>query len=446
MVIQWHLILALLIGLTVVVLLILKTKVQAFPALLLAAVVVGFVAQMPMEKIVSTVSAGFGSTLGSIGIIIGLGVMMGKVLEETGAAKRMALTILKLVGIERADVVLALSGYLVSIPVFCDSGFVILSELAKEFSRITKKSMVLLGCSLGFGLYLTHHLVPPTPGPLAVAAALGVDLGAFILWGMLVAAIIFIAMIPFVRWVAKHNPVILPEGTDTSTDTKINLGSFNEKELPGTAISFAPVIIPIIMILVKTFAESLGFKHPFITLICDPVTAVLTGTIIAIYGLLGKKPTEEVVKLLESSLSDAGLIVFITGAGGALGQVLRDSGIGTHVAEVIQFSGFPAILLPLIMASLLKLSQGSGTVALITTSSILAPMLESGSLALSPMVCALAICVGPFCASYFNDSYFWVVTRFSGMDVKTGVKTWTLTSAFMGLVGAGTVIVMSFFM
>ncbi len=149
MVIQWHLILALLIGLTVVVLLILKTKVQAFPALLLAAITVGFIAQMPMEKIAATVTAGFGGTLGSIGIIIGLGVMMGKVLERTGAAKRMALTILKMVGINRADIVLALSGYLVSIPVFCDSGFVILSELAKEFSRITKKSMVLLGCSLG---------------------------------------------------------------------------------------------------------------------------------------------------------------------------------------------------------------------------------------------------------------------------------------------------------
>jgi GntP family gluconate:H+ symporter len=227
---------------------------------------------------------------------------------------------------------------------------------------------------------------------------------------------------------------------------EMNLASFNENELPGTVISFAPVLVPILMILTKTFAASLGYNSPLLTLICDPVTAVLSGVLIAIFGLMGNRPTADVVKLLESSLSNAGLIVFITGAGGALGQVLRDSGIGTHVAEVIQFSGFPAILLPLIMASLLKLSQGSGTVALITTASILAPMLESGSLNLSPMVCALAICVGPFCASYFNDSYFWVVTRFSGMDVKTGVKTWTLTTVYMGVVGSATVIVMSLFM
>ena len=445
MVVQWELILALLIGISAVVLLIMKTKVQAFPALLISAMLVGVIAQMPLEDIVATVTRGFGNTLGSIGIIIGLGVMMGRVLEKTGAAKRMALTILKLFGIARADVVLALSGYLVSIPVFCDSGFVILSALAKEFSRITKKSMVLMGCSLGFGLLLTHHLVPPTPGPLAVAGLLGVDIGMFILWGASLALIILTLMIPIVRAIAKRNLVIIPEDTDTAAARAVDIAGFDEKNLPGTLISFAPIIVPLLMILTKTVTSAAGLEIPLVALLCDPVPAVTAGMLIAVYGLMYKEPRQSAVKLLEDSLGEAGLIILITGAGGALGQVLRDSGIGAHVAEIIQFSGFPAILLPLVMASLLKLSQGSGTVAMITTASILAPMIESGSLNLSALVCALAICVGSMCASYFNDSYFWVVTRFSGMDVKTGVKTWTLTSALMGLIGSVIVIVLSLF-
>lgn len=168
-----NLIFALITGIALVIILILKTKVQAFPALLIAAIYIGLASGMAPAEVMSTVSSGFGGTLASIGIVIGLGVMMGKILEITGAAKKMAIVILNIVGEDKTELVLLLSGWLISIPVFCDSGFVIMSELAKEFSRNTKKSMVALGCSLGIGLYLTHHLIPPTPGPLGVAGILG---------------------------------------------------------------------------------------------------------------------------------------------------------------------------------------------------------------------------------------------------------------------------------
>lgn len=441
MAIQTHLILALLIGLAIVVVLILRTKVQAFPTLLIAAIVVGVIAGLPIPKVMTTISEGFGSTLGSIGIIIGLGVMMGKVLEVTGGAKKMALTILKGVGIARAEWVLAISGLLVSIPVFCDSGYVILSELAKEFSRITKKSMVLLGCSLGIGLFLTHHLVPPTPGPLAVAGLLGVDLGVMILAGIVFSAIMIFPVMAYVHFISKLSPEILPEGTAESTLSEVNLESFDESKLPATKISFAPIVVPIVLILIKTATDAVKFQNDFISLFCNPITAVLIGLLIAVYGLMWSTPREQVVKVLEDSLSDAGLIILITGAGGALGAMLRTTGVGNHVAEIIAASGFPAILVPLLMATLLKLSQGSGTVAMITTASIVAPMMQV--LGLHPLTAALSICVGAMCASYFNDSYFWVVTRFSGMDVKTGLKAWTSCTAFAAIVGYVMILLLS---
>ena len=442
MVIQSHLILALLIGLAIVVFLILKTKIQAFPTLLIAAIAVGVIAGLPVDKVMSTISGGFGSTLGSIGIIIGLGVMMGKVLEVTGAAKKMALTILKGVGIARAEWVLAISGLLVSIPVFCDSGYVILSELAKEFSRITKKSMVLLGCSLGIGLFLTHHLVPPTPGPLAVAGLLGVDIGLMIIAGLVFSAIMIFPVMLYVSYISKRSPEIFPEGIDTAAlHAEVNLESFDESRLPGAFISFAPIVLPIVLILIKTGTAAVKYENAFITLFCDPITAVLIGLLIAIYGLMAHTNREKVVEVLEGSLADAGLIILITGAGGALGAMLRTSGVGNHVAEIIAQSGFPSILVPLLMASLLKLSQGSGTVAMITTASILSPMMAT--LGLHPLTAALSICVGAMCASYFNDSYFWVVTRFSGMDVKTGLKAWTSSTAFAAFTGYIMIILLS---
>lgn len=433
-----RLVIALLIGLAIIIFLILKTRVQAFPALIIAAVVVGLIAGMSSADVMKTVSGGFGSTLASIGIVIGLGVMMGKMMEVTGAAKKMALTILKLVGAENSDVVLALSGWLVSIPVFCDSGFVILSELAKEFSRNTKKSMVLLGSALGVGLYLTHHLVPPTPGPLGAAGIYGVDVGKFILWGIVVSVIMLPFCIMYVRFISKKNPEIIPE-----VDPDAVKFAVDEADLPGAAISFAPIVVPVLLILSLTVTQALGIANPVITVIGNPIVAVLIGVLISIYGLAQKLEREEVVKILERALADAGLIICITGAGGALGAVLRESGIGTYVADLIASSGFPGILVPMIMGALLKTSQGSGTVAMITTAGIVAPMVAG--LGISPLAACLATCVGPMIASYFNDSYFWVVTRFSGMDVKTGLRAWTTTTAFAGVVGCVVVFILSFF-
>lgn len=431
-----QLVIALLLGLIFVLYLILRTKVQTFPALLISAILIGLFAGMPTSEVMTSISSGFGGTLSSIGIVIALGVMMGKILEMTGGAKKMATFILKIVGIKRTEVVLLLSGCLISIPVFCDSGFVILSELAKEFSRNTKKSMVKLGCCLGAGLYLTHHLIPPTPGPLGVAAILGVDIGELIIWGSIVS--VFLLPIPLIysKYISGKVKNIIPES--------INEIKVIDENLPNNFICFLPILTPIALILTKTISTAKGFNNPTIELIGNPITAILIGTLIAIYGLTTNFSREKVIKILETSLADAGLIICITGAGGALGSVLRTSGIGDYVASIIVSSSFPPIFLPMIMASLLKLSQGSGTVSMITTASILAPMISG--LKISPLITTLAICTGAQCASVINDSYFWVVTKFSGMDVKVGLKAWSTTTCVMGIAGCGLVFILSFFL
>ena len=178
---------ALIVGIALLIFLVVKSKIQAFPALIISAIVIGLLSGLAPLDTLKAVTSGFGNTLTSIGIVIGFGCIMGQILERSGGAKRMALTILKWVGVKNADVVLGLSGFIVSIPVFCDSGFVILSQLAKELARITRKSMVLMGGLLGMGLYITHFLVPPTPGPLAVAGFFNIDLGLFIFWGLLLS-------------------------------------------------------------------------------------------------------------------------------------------------------------------------------------------------------------------------------------------------------------------
>lgn len=429
-----QLVIALLLGLSLIIFFILRSRIQVFPALIIGAILIGLFSGMPAAEIMNTISTGFGKTLSSIGIIIGLGVMMGKTLEVTGGAEKMTSVILKFVGIERTELVLMLSGWLISIPVFADSGFVILSELAKEFSRTTKKSMVKLGCCLGAGLYLTHHLVPPTPGPLGVAAILNLDIGRLIIWGIILTILTMPVTFIFIKWVSKKNTEIIPEMT-------VNYKK-KDKELPNGIMSFLPIVVPVVLILINTISAANGVQNSAVTFLGHPIVAVLIGTLIAIYGLTKNFSREEVIKSLENSLADAGLIMCITGAGGALGAVLRISGTGDYIASIIVKSNFPAILLPMLIAIVIKISQGSGTVSMITTASILAPMISG--LKISPLITTLAICSGSQYPSIINDSFFWVVTKFSGMDVKTGLKSWSTTTCVMGLTSSIIVYILSF--
>ena len=468
-----------LIGVVVMMVLIICTRIHAFPALIISAILIAVLSGNNLAGVaesgnllgtaISTVTSGFGGTMASIGIVIGFGCIMGIFLEKSGAAKRMALSILKLVGIKRADVVLGLTGFVVSIPVFCDSGFVILSSLAKEFSRLTKKSMVGLGGILGMGLYITHFLVPPTPGPLAVVSTfqqngLNVDLGLFIIYGLLLSIPVFILSVYLFRYFGNKYPqFVVPYEIDRSKytaaqlevldkiDAKLKAGKELENEdfaallstekLPGAGISFTILLLPVILILANTIVSQTALKGmivgQIITFLGNPIIALFISLCLGAFVLARDLDKKTVVGMMGEALKDAGPIVFITAAGGALGAVVKATGAAGIMGEALVSTGIPGILVPLLIGVIMRFPQGSGTTAMITGSALVAPMLAAG-LAVNPYLAGLAICMTSMCPSFLNDSYFHVVTSFSGMDIKTSLKTWTIGSiiipVFRGLI------------
>ncbi|MGO1368486.1 MAG: GntP family permease [Senegalia sp. (in: firmicutes)] len=440
-----QMILGLVIGITLLIFLIMKTKIHAFLALIITAAVTGLIGGMPPNTIIDSITKGFGGTLGSIGIIIGFGVMMGEIFRISGAAERMARTFIKRLGKGREEIALALTGFIVAIPIYCDSGFVILSPLVKAISRKTKKSGISLGIALALGLVITHSLVPPTPGPVGVAGIFGVSVGSFLLWGIILAIPMTAAGMLYGKWIGNKIYRLPSEDGLTwieSSPEEVKLGetfSLEEEseDLPSTFMSFAPILVPIIFILINTIASTVGYEGdlaPIIAFLGAPVIAVGIGLLVAIFGLTGRFSREETLEKMELGIKSAGIIILVTGGGGALGMVLRDSGAGDYIAELIAKSNLPAILLPFAIATLVRLIQGSGTVAMITAASITAPIIAT--LNVNPVFAAIGASMGSLMFSYFNDSYFWVVNRMLGIkEAKEQIRVWSVTTTIAWFVG-----------
>ena len=441
------------IGILALILMILKTKIHVFLALIIAAVVVGIVGGLEPSATISAITSGFGGTLGSIGIIIGFGVMMGKMLELSGAAEKMALTFLKLFGKGREEWALSITGFLVSIPIFCDSGFVILSPLAKALSRKTKKSIVSLSIALAGGLVITHSLVPPTPGPLGVAGTFGVDIGQFILLGIVLAIPMSIAVTFYAKFMNKQIYQLPGEELDTwerpnyQKPTYENIFDENRKT-PSAFLSFLPLVVPIVLILLNTVLNALKLTDGFyatLIFLGQPVIAVAIGLVIAIYTLTVGQKRKNVINDLEDSMKSAGIIIFVTGGGGALGQVIKAAGVGNYIAEGMAATAIPIIILPFIIATLVRFVQGSGTVAMITAAGITAPIVEAagGNMLLG----AFAACIGSLFFSYFNDSFYWVVNRLSGIsETKEQIRVWSISTTIAWAVGFVELLILNIFM
>lgn len=452
------------IGIAVLIFLVLKTKVQAFLALIICTIIVGVVGGMPLVNItledgktfgiVNSITTGFGGTLGSIGIIIGFGVMMGQIFEVTGAAQRMAHTFLKLFGKKREEEALALTGFLVSIPIFCDSGFVVLAPIAKAISKATKKSVIGLGVALAAGLVITHSLVPPTPGPLGVCGIFGVDVGKFILVTILLSIPMAIACIAYSRLYLskKYYRVVDEDGEIVEKPYQEpdydNAFAMDTKDMPGTFVSFLPLLAPIVLILINTVASALGKTEGFMEVLIflgQPIVAVGIGLLIAIFTLGRNLDRQTIISEMEKGMMSAGIIMLVTGGGGALGQIIKDSGLGTFMAEGLAGTAIPIIILPLLISTAMRFIQGSGTVAMTTAAGITAPILVAANV--SPLLGAVACCVGSLFFGYFNDSYFWVVNRTLGVsEAKDQLKIWSVTSTIAWAVGVVEVLVLSIFM
>ena len=459
-----RMLIALLIGIACLIVMVLKTKIQAFLALIVSTVIVGIIGGMPLntvtitvdgiEKpfgIVNSITTGFGGTLGSIGIIIGFGVMMGQIFECSGAAKRMAYTFLHLFGKGREEEALAFTGFLVSIPIFCDSGFIVLSPVAKALSETTKKSVIGLGVALASGLVITHSLVPPTPGPLGVCGIFGIDVGKFILMTLVLAIPMAIACIFYSRKHLAKKFYRIPDGEGEIVEMPYQEPDYESafnmdmEGVPGAFESFLPLILPIILILINTVATALGHTTGVmqgLVFLGQPIVAVGIGLLAAIFTLGRKFDRNTLLQEMEKGMASAGIIMLVTGGGGALGQIIKDSGLGNYMADGMAKAAIPIIILPLVISTAMRFIQGSGTVAMTTAASISAPILAAANANL--FLGAIACCVGSLFFGYFNDSYFWVVNRTLGVsEAKEQLEIWSVTSTIAWAVGVIEVIILS---
>ena len=444
-----QMILGLAIGIAVLIILSMKTKVHTFIALIIAALITGIFGGLEVSEVMASITKGFGNTLSSTGIIIGLGVMMGSVLEKSGAAEQIAFTIIKKIGKHKEEWALGITGYIVSIPVFSDSALVILTPIAKALSKLTGKSVVALGLALATGLQLTHVFVPPTPGPLTVAGILGVDVGVMIIAGVLVTIPTLIASMLYCKWLNKKIYSIPNDDGVTFTRKEYkeeyikaieDIDQIHKsKNLPSAAMSFAPIVVPLILILANSIVTFAGISNsitPAINLLGHPIIALVIGTLISVYGLGGDMSREEVLGHIEDGIKATGMIMLITGAGGALGMVVRESGVGDALGEAILSTSIPALLIPFIIGALMRIALGSATVALTTAATLTAPLIAT--LGMNPVLAAMSTCAGGVAFSYFNDSGFWV---FNGLYGLKEIKDQFWAKTMISFVGSGVSIV-----
>ena len=412
-----------------------KFKLHPFLALIFAAIGFGLLSGMPFAEIVNSVNSGFGDIVGHIGLVIVIGCIIGTFLEESGGAYVMAQGIVRLAGKKRVPLAMLIVGCFISIPVYADSGFVILSPLNKA---ITKKSGISLACTaiaLSLGLTITHCLVPPTPGPVAATAILGADLGLVILIGLIVSVFVAAESYFFVTRYASRTYI------DPDPDGEITVEEDDAKDKPSALRSFLPVVVPLVLIVFKSISDfpgapfGEGVAASVLRFIGEPVVALIIGMILSFF--LPKKFDRELLSTtgwVGKSLTSAAVIIMITAAGGSFGMILRNSGIADILGESLAGANV-GIWLPFIIAAALKSAQGSSTVAIVTTASLIAPMMEALGF-VSPVGRALAVmslCSGAMVMSQVNDRFFWVVTQVSGMTVKTGCKLHGLGTLLGGL-------------
>jgi len=414
-----------------------RFKSHPFIVLLIAGFGYGiFCGKMTLAEVTQSINAGFGGTIGRIGIVILAGGIIGSFMEKSGGAYRLADRIVKIVGKKEVPLTMGILGYIVSIVVFCDSGFVILCPLCKALSRKAKVSLAAGAVALALGLYATHTMFPPTPGPMAATGIIKADIGLVIMWGALVSAVAMLAGWLFaVKFASKEYiaPAIEAEAADDESPMA---------DAPSAAHAVMPILVPILLIVLCSLSNlptrpfGNGNLATVLNFIGEPSAALLIGVFIAF--TLPKKPTAEMISTdgwVGKAVVAAANIIIITGAGGAFGEVLKNSGIGTFFNEHLGKSVGLSIWLPFIIAAAMKTSQGSSTVAMITSASICVPLM--GALGLeAPTARALtviAIGAGSMVVSHANDSYFWVVTGFSGMTIRQGYKLQTLGTLVEGL-------------
>ena len=423
-----------------------KVRMHAFYVLLLAAFGVGLASDIPLENIVAVMKKGFGGTLGNIGIIIICGTTIGVILERTGAAISMAEAVLRIVGKTRAPLAMSSTGFIVGIPIFCDSGFIVLSALNKSLAERSKVSMAVMGVALATAMYSVHCLAPPHPGAAAAAGIIGADVGKVIMLGLVAAVPSAIAGYFWATRMGRKFDV--PARPEASYDElKAKYGT-----LPRPWHAFMPIFIPVGLIALKSIGTMPG--HPFgqgtistvLDIAGDPSIALIIGVFLAL-SLVPRWNKEVLDTWLGDGIMNAGVILAITAAGGAFGEILKTTSLGEYLGGTLANMGL-GIFLPYMIAAALKTAQGSSTVAIITSASLVAPLLESLGLSSGwgPTLAVLSMGAGSMMLSHANDSYFWVVSRFSGLEMPIALKIYTTATAILSLTAMTTVFLFSIFL
>ncbi len=421
---------------------VLKLKLSAFISLLITSIFVGILAGMPLSKISSSIQEGMGGTLGFVATVVGLGAIFGQMLESSGGAKSLADYLLKKFGVKRASWALTITGFLVGIPIFLEVGLIILIPMVYALTRDSKNSILYYAIPLLAGLAVTHAMVPPTPGPMAVANILSVDIGWVILFGMMAGIPTAIIAGPvFGRFIAKK--IVLPAPSEIFEPASDSIG--DSQKLPSFGIVALIISTPLMLILMSTFInfgiDKALLKKSLLTdilaFIGHPFTALIIATLLSILLCLKRNMSRQMILDLSSkALGPAGIIILVTGAGGVLKQILVDSGIGTILAASISQSSFPVIILAWTLAAIVRVTQGSATVAMITAAGIMAPILPVFNLNQPNLaLIVIAIASGATILSHVNDSGFWIVSKYLGMNEKQTLQSWTVMETIIAVSG-----------
>ena len=442
--IDFTLIFAVFIGIIILLFLILKLRIPAFIALLIASISVGIFSGMNPLDIINTIKEGMGNTLGFVATVVGLGAMFGAILEHSGGAEALANYLLNKFGEKNASWALMITGFFIAIPVFFDVAFIILVPLIYSLQRKTKKSLLLYAIPLLAGLAITHSFIPPTPGPVAVADILKADLGWVILFGFIVGIPSAIISGPlFAKYISKKIHINAPKIVDKQS----------HKDYPAVGLILAIIGIPIVLIVGNTVLNSPLFEEGtipnnvknWLQMIGHPFSALIIANLIAWY-LLGIKrgySKETLLKTTTKSMEAAGIIILLTGAGGVFKQILVNTGTGTMLANYFADKGISILLFAFLAAVIVRVLQGSATVAMITAAGITAPLLSNTITDIDKALLVIAIAAGASIMSHVNDSGFWLVSKYLHLDEKQTFRSWSVMTTILSLVGFTTVLIVS---
>lgn len=440
-----RLVAAAVIGLIILLVLIIVFKVQAMIAILVGAVLIGVIAGMPLSDIVSSVNEGIGNTLKGIALLVGLGSMFGAILEISGGAQTLAVTMVRKFGDEKAAWALGVTGLVIAMPVFFDAGLIILIPLAFSLAKRTNRSSLFYAIPLLAGLAVGHAYIPPTPGPVLVATMLGVDLGWVILIGIFCGAVAMVVAGPVWGSICgKKYFIPVPEHVAQQAD-------IDESKLPGFGTVVGIILIPLVLIIANSVVgviPALAGIKPVVAFLGEPFVALTIATIVAMIFLGFKRgyTKEELEKVMTKSLEPTGMILLVTACGGVLRYVLQNSGLGEVIGNAVSSAALPIVIVAFIVAALVRISVGSATVAMTMAAGIIAAMPEIASLSPLYLACTTAaIAGGATVCSHFNDSGFWLVKSLVGLDEKTTLKTWTIMETLVGATGFVVALVISFF-